>query len=63
MLNDAITLNDSNAVALNDKFIVQRADSNDLAAVLDIYNQSIAGKQATANLTPVTNAERGMGQL
>ncbi len=58
MLNDAITLNDSNAVALNDKFIVQRADSNDLAAVLDIYNQSIAGKQATANLTPVTNAER-----
>ena len=58
MLNDAITLNDSNAVALNDQFIVQPANSHDLAAVLDIYNQSIAGKQATANLTPVTRTER-----
>lgn len=58
MLNDAIILNDSNAVALNDKFIVQRASINDLTAVLAIYNQSIAGKQATANLAPVTIAER-----
>ncbi len=58
MLNDAIILNDSNAFALSDKFIVQRASINDLTAVLAIYNQSIAGKQATANLAPVTIAER-----
>lgn len=61
MLNDAIILNeskDSHTVALNNKFIVQRASHNDLAAIVDIYNQSIAGKQATAILAPVTSVER-----
>jgi len=43
---------------LNERFIVQLADKEDLPAILAIYNQSIAGKQATANLTPVTCAER-----
>ena len=43
---------------LNDSFVVQRASQNDLPEILAIYNQSIAGKQATANLTPVTCEER-----
>ena len=43
---------------LNERFIVQLASQDDLPAILTIYNQSIAGKQATANLTPVTCAER-----
>ena len=43
---------------LTDEFIVQRASEEDLSAVLEIYNQSIAGKQATANLVPVTCEER-----
>ena len=43
---------------LTGTFIVQRAGEDDLAAILDIYNQSIAGKQATANLTPVSSDER-----
>ncbi|GEM_PF-65238 len=43
---------------LNERFIVQRADTEDLPAILAIYNQSIAGKQATANLAPVTCEER-----
>ena len=43
---------------LNDKFLVQRASAEDLAEILAIYNQTIAGKQATANLTPVTSEER-----
>lgn len=42
----------------NNQFIVQRADIEDLSAILAIYNQSIAGKQATANLEPVTTDER-----
>ena len=46
------------ATRLNDKFIVQRASHDDLAAVLAIYNQSIAGKQATANLSEVSIEER-----
>ena len=46
------------AEKLNDKFLVQRASAEDLAEILAIYNQSIAGKQATANLTPVTSEER-----
>lgn len=46
------------AVILNAQFTVQRATEDDLAEVLAIYNQSVAGKQATANLTPVTMAER-----
>lgn len=50
----------ADAVKLNDKFIVQRAGANDLAAVLAIYNQSIAGKQATANLAPVSYEERAV---
>ena len=43
---------------LNDQFIVQRASDEDLSEILLIYNQSIAGKQATANLEPVTYEER-----
>ena len=43
---------------LNEGFTVQRAKKEDLPAILTIYNQSIAAKQATANLTPVTCAER-----
>ncbi len=58
MLNDVTILDNTAAMPLNTTFMVQRADRNDLMAVLDIYNQSIAGKQATANLTPVTTTER-----
>lgn len=43
---------------LTDQFIVQRASDEDLSEILVIYNQSIAGKQATANLEPVTHEER-----
>lgn len=43
---------------LSDKFVVQCASQKDLPEILTIYNQSIAGKQATANLTPVTCEER-----
>ena len=43
---------------LNEQFTVQRASKADLPEILAIYNQSIAGKQATANLTPVTCEER-----
>lgn len=43
---------------LSDQFIVQRASIEDLPAVLEIYNQSIPGKQATANLALVTIDER-----
>ena len=67
--SNAICKSDFNAVSqsmmplpaadkLNDIFIVQRASAEDLAEILAIYNQSIAGKQATANLTPVTSEER-----
>lgn len=41
-----------------DPFVVQRASKDDLPEILAIYNQSIAGKQATANLAPVTCEER-----
>ena len=43
---------------LTDQFIVQRAGDEDLSEILLIYNQSITGKQATANLEPVTYEER-----
>ncbi|MDN3397484.1 GNAT family N-acetyltransferase [Psychrobacter sp. APC 3426] len=43
---------------LNAQFIVQRASKADLSEILAIYNQSIPGKQATANLAPVTLEER-----
>ncbi|MBB3107041.1 phosphinothricin acetyltransferase [Psychrobacter luti] len=43
---------------LNEGFTVQRANKEDLPEILAIYNQSIAGKQATANLTPVSCEER-----
>ncbi|MBP2280106.1 L-amino acid N-acyltransferase YncA [Psychrobacter sp. PL15] len=43
---------------LTDQFIVQRAGIEDLSVILAIYNQTIAGKQATANLVPVTSDER-----
>ncbi len=46
-------------VMLNHKFIVQRASLDDLPDILSIYNQSIEGKQATANLAPVSCEERG----
>lgn len=53
MINEGKT-----AHKLTDKFVVERADKADLAAILKIYNQSIAGKQATANLVAVTIDER-----
>lgn len=43
---------------LADKFTVQRATFDDLPAILAVYNQSIAGKTATANLAPVSTEER-----
>ncbi|MBF2720243.1 N-acetyltransferase [Psychrobacter sp. NG254] len=43
---------------LSDQFFVQHASKEDLAGVLDVYNQSIPGKQATANLALVTVDER-----
>ncbi len=45
-------------IMLNDQFTVQRAGINDLPEILSIYNQSIDGKQATANLVAVTTDER-----
>ena len=42
----------------DDPFVVQRASKDDLPEILAIYNQTIAGKQATANLAPVTCEER-----
>lgn len=44
--------------SLNDQFTVQRASKADLLEILAIYNQSIEGKQATANLAPVNCEER-----
>ena len=58
MLNDSTTSDNTAVMPLNDTFVVQHADWLDLTAILDVYNQSIAGKQATANLAPVTIAER-----
>lgn len=59
MLKDINKLNDkSTAILLDDKFKVQLASVDDLSAILAIYNQSIAGKQASANLAPVTIKER-----
>lgn len=43
---------------LDDQFMVHLANKEELPEILAIYNQSIAGKQATANLTPVTCEER-----
>jgi len=43
---------------LDDQFMVHLANKEDLPEILAIYNQSIGGKQATANLTPVTCEER-----
>ncbi|WP_201529824.1 GNAT family N-acetyltransferase [Psychrobacter frigidicola] len=43
---------------LSDQFRVQRASIDDLPEILSIYNQSIEGKQATANLVAVTIDER-----
>lgn len=52
------SFSDTEAVHLNEKFIVQRAGTDDLAAILAIYNQSIVGKQATANLAEVSCDDR-----
>ena len=52
------SFSDAKAVHLDEKFMVQRAGTGDLAAILAIYNQSIAGKQATANLAEVSCDER-----
>ena len=46
------------SILYGSKFTVALANQQDLNAVLAIYNQSIAGKQATANLAPVTVTER-----
>ncbi|MGM8897446.1 MULTISPECIES: GNAT family N-acetyltransferase [unclassified Psychrobacter] len=57
-----ITLNaippNSSIYNLDEQFMVHLANKQDLPEILAIYNQSIAGKQATANLTPVTCEER-----
>lgn len=50
--------NNATSSILNDQFMVQKADIDDLPKILSIYNQSIAGKQATANWEPVTVTER-----
>lgn len=43
---------------LEDRFYIRQANEDDLPAILAIYNQSIAGKQATANLAAVSTYER-----
>ncbi len=65
MLNNNANNNRANSddsydavIALNQQFVVERAGLHDLPAILKIYNQSIAGKQATANLVPVSIDER-----
>lgn len=39
-------------------FCIRPAQPCDLAAIVAIYNESVAGKQATADLTPVTITDR-----
>ena len=56
-IHDSI-MHTSPVYKLNERFIVQRAHKEGLPEILAIYNQSIAGKQATANLTPVSCEER-----
>lgn len=46
------------ATRLTDDFTVARASHDDLPAILAVYNQSIAGKTATAQLAPATPEER-----
>lgn len=55
---DAVDQQAIHSYALSDSFLVQCASVEDLSAILSIYNQTIAGKQATANLAAVTMAER-----
>ena len=43
---------------LSNHFTVYHATEEDLIQIVAIYNQSIAGKQATADLQPVTPAQR-----
>lgn len=43
---------------LTANFVVRRAAAHELPDILAIYNQSISGKQATANLSPVSLEER-----
>lgn len=50
--------NPTKTTLINDQFMVQKANIDDLAQIIAIYNQSIAGKRATANWFPVTLAER-----
>ena len=45
-------------VQLNDALAVYDAAPADLSDIVSIYNQSIAGKQATADLLPVTPLQR-----
>lgn len=60
---DLLNLNQSQALALlSDKYdepvSIALAQSSDLSDVVDIYNQSISTKASTADLTPVTTADR-----
>ena len=48
----------STVTALQETFSVQHAEVADLPAILAIYNQNIASKQATADLVPVTQEAR-----
>lgn len=57
-VNNASNVTKLDNTLLNDQFMVQRAGINDLPQILSIYNQSIKGKQATANLAPVSCEER-----
>ena len=43
---------------LNDHFTVYHAAKADLFEIVSIYNQSIAAKQSTADLQPVTVEQR-----
>ena len=48
----------STLTALQETFSLQQAEVADLPAILAIYNQNIASKQATADLVPVTQEAR-----
>ncbi|ALF59369.1 phosphinothricin acetyltransferase [Psychrobacter urativorans] len=58
IMRSAMSNHNATSIMLNDQFMVQKADIDDLPKILAIYNQSIAGKQATANWELVTVTER-----
>ncbi len=50
--------NTNKRLQLNDALAIYHAAESDLMQIVAIYNQSIAGKQSTADLQPVTLAQR-----